>query len=88
MKAGQTAVALIIIGAIAMAGITAEDSEASSTQYEVIVWLYHESGTLWKSETVTPGTTLKEIFAGGYGTSEYWVDVCTGYEWAKDKPIN
>ena len=88
MKAGHTALVLILLATMATAGATADDSEASSTQYEVIVWLYHESGNLWEPRTAPPGATLKEICAGGYGTSEYWVDVCTGYEWPKDRPIN
>jgi hypothetical protein len=71
-----------------MAGITAEAIEASSTQYEVVVWLYHESGNLWEPRTATPGTTLTKILDGEYGSANHWVDVCTGYEWPKDRPIS
>ena len=84
MKAGQAAVILLVlIGATATAGVTS-DSDAEGT---VTVWLYHESGALWKSESVMAGTTLDEILAGEYGPAKYWLDICTGYEWPKDRPI-
>ena len=83
MKAGQAAVILLVlIGATATAG--AGESTAEGT---VTVWLYHESGTLWKSENVMAGTTLDEVLAGEYGPAKYWLDICTGYEWPKDRPI-
>lgn len=87
MKAGQTALVLILLATMATAGATADDSEASSTQYEIIVWLYHESGNLWEPRTAPPGATLSEILHGDYPAAKYWVDSCTGYEWPKDRPI-
>ena len=83
MKAGQAAVILLVlIGATATAG--AGESTAEGT---VTVGLYHESGALWKSESVMAGTTLDEVLAGEYGPAKYWLDICTGYEWPKDRPI-
>ncbi len=86
MKAGRTAVALFIIGAIAMAGIPAEDTEAVG-MHKAVVWLYHESGNLWEPRTTTTGKTLTDVLNGEYGSANYWVDICTGYEWPKDRPI-
>ena len=81
MKAGLTAVILLVlIGATAGAG-------KSTAEGTVTVWLYHESGSLWKSESVMAGTTLDEVLAGEYGPAKYWLDICTGYEWPKDRPI-
>lgn len=83
MKAGQAAVILLVlIGATATAG--AGESTAEGT---VTVWLYHESGDLWKSENVMAGTTLADILAGEYPSAQHWLDICTGYEWPKDRPI-
>ena len=84
MKAGQAAVILLVlIGATATAGATS-DSDAEGT---VTVWLYHESGALWKSENVMAGTTLADILGGEYPSAQHWLDICTGYEWPKDRPI-
>jgi hypothetical protein len=86
MKAGLTAVILLVlIGATATATAGASESDAEGT---VTVWLYHESGAIWKSENVMAGTTLDEVLAGEYGPAKYWLDICTGYEWPKDRPIN
>jgi len=83
MKAGLTAVILLVlIGATATAG--AGESTAEGT---VTVWLYHESGALWKSESVMAGTTLADILGDGYPSAQHWLDICTGYEWPKDRPI-
>lgn len=83
MKAGQAAVILLLlVGATATAG--AGESTAEGT---VTVWLYHESGALWKSESVMAGTTLADILAGEYPSAQHWLDICTGYEWPKDRPI-
>lgn len=83
MKAGLTAVILLVlIGATATAG--AGESTAEGT---VTVWLYHESGALWKSESVMAGTTLADILAEEYPSAQHWLDICTGYEWPKDRPI-
>lgn len=83
MKAGLTAVILLVlIGATATAG--AGESTAEGT---VTVWLYHESGALWKSENVMAGTTLADILAEEYPSAQHWLDICTGYEWPKDRPI-
>ena len=83
MKAGQAAVILLVlIGATATAG--AGESTAEGT---VTVWLYHESGALWKSESVMAGTTLADILAEEYPSAQHWLDICTGYEWPKDRPI-
>ena len=84
MKAGQAAVILLVlIGATATAGLTS-DSDAEGT---VTVWLYHESGALWKSESIMAGTTLADILAEEYPSAQHWLDICTGYEWPKDRPI-
>lgn len=83
MKAGLTAVILLLlIGATATAG--AGESTAEGT---VTVWLYHESGALWKSESVMAGTTLADILGEEYPSAQHWLDICTGYEWPKDRPI-
>ena len=83
MKAGLTAVILLVlIGATATAG--AGESTAEGT---VTVWLYHESGALWKSENVMEGTTLADILGEEYPSAQHWLDICTGYEWPKDRPI-
>lgn len=83
MKAGQAAVILLLlVGATATAG--AGESTAEGT---VTVWLYHESGALWKSENVMAGTTLGDILAEEYPSAQHWLDICTGYEWPKDRPI-
>ena len=83
MKAGLTAVILLVlIGATATAG--AGESTAEGT---VTVWLYHESGALWKSESVMAGTTLADILGEEYPSAQHWLDICTGYEWPKDRPI-
>lgn len=85
MKAGQAAVILLVlIGATATATVGASESDAEGT---VTVWLYHESGALWKSENVMAGTTLADILAGAYPSAQHWLDICTGYEWLKDRPI-
>lgn len=83
MKAGQAAVILLVlIGATATAGTSESDAEGTVT-----VWLYHESGALWKSENVMAGTTLADILAEEYPSAQHWLDICTGYEWPKDRPI-
>lgn len=83
MKAGLTAVILLVlIGATATAG--AGESTAEGT---VTVWIYHESGALWKSENVMAGTTLADILGEEYPSAQHWLDICTGYEWPKDRPI-
>lgn len=86
MDAGRIATVAV---AVALAGLVwfpaiAEESDA---EYSVVVWFYSEDGSaLFFTRTATPGDTLAEVLNGSL-TSYHWVDLATGYEYPKEKPI-
>ena len=84
MKAGRTALALLLIATATAGLLTAEDSDADT---QITVWLYYENGALYDSRTASAGDTLADVLAGDYPAAKYWLDICTGYEWPKDRPM-
>lgn len=86
MKAGQTALVLILLGAMATAGATADTSEGAGA---IEIYFYSDDATaLFFMKTAEPGDTLAEVLNGELPAVNYWYDTATGYEWPKDKPFS
>lgn len=86
MKAGRTALVLIVLGIMATAGAPADTSEGAGT---IEIYFYSQDGTaLHFIKTAEPGDTLAEVLNGELPAVNYWYDMATGYEWPQDKPFN
>lgn len=83
MKAGRTALVLIVLGIMATAGAPADASDADSTME---IYFYSQDGTaLHFIRTAEPGDTLADVLNGDLPAVNYWYDMATGYEWPQDK---